>query len=485
MNGKIKPSNKYIENILTCGLENEADKRRKPKLAQLDLKKIMGLRGDEFIEALYYEALERTPDPEGLRYCRELLASGAKNEALAYIVCTSQEFANRKTVLNIEQYKNAYLRYNRKKRIKSNPYFRWIWDFMKIPRRVREQRIIVEQLLSILQQNQKEQIEANNEISNFKKALLDINQEVNRKIAAVEAKVDKLTEQQNSIGDQMLRLQTINSEKSDDIAKMMIDLSVKNKTAFAAVPGGVIAILVSDFIMGIPSEEWRFAMFLSLYGHFEPGTEKFFGSLIEKDMTFIDVGANLGIYSLIAGRAGSTVYAYEPTPNIFRILKENIAANGFEVKGNIHPYNLAVADTEKRILFSVYKGLSGHNNMFDDTADRIEVEAVSLDHHITAEKIDIVKIDVEGAEYFVLKGMAEIISRNTDIKIILEFAPTHISKAGISPIEFIRFIKQLGFDIALIDGETGVLSRIENEKLISVYSENLFLARSHIMQKYL
>lgn len=444
---------------------NNAVNRMNEQPGILDLSSIMGLRGDNFIKALYRTALGRDPDSEGFDSFRRLQAMGANNEALAYVICIAAEYGNRASVLHFDKYKKEFLRYKRKYRLKQIPLLYWVWYVITWPKRA-----------------------AHNRVESYIR-----NAQVLHQLERVEQKLDIKTEQ--LAREQMERIElrfialskliTISNEKSDMLAGLMINLANKGKTAFSVNPGGVTVIQVSDFIMGVPSEEWRLAMFLSLYGHFEPGTEKFFNTLLRKNMNVVDVGANLGIYTLHAGRAGCTVFSYEPTPTTFKLLQQNIAVNGFEAMGIIHPYNLAVAECEKEVVFTVCEGICGHNNMFESPDDKhnITVKAVALDNNLNeVQSIDVVKIDVEGAEPLVLRGMKDIIIRNPDIKIIMEFSPGNLIRAGVVPKDFIYEIRNGGLDIAWIDEETGTLTYRNDEDLMSVYSVNLFLARPNIMR---
>ena len=233
--------------------------------------------------------------------------------------------------------------------------------------------------------------------------------------------------------------------------------------------------------MGVPSEEWRLAIFLSMYGRIEYGTEDYFRSILKEGMNVVDVGANLGIYTLHALAAKCFVYSYEPTPKIFKILLDNIGINGFEPEGKAAAYNLAVSDVEGEMKFAVYDNLFQNNTFFPINAGdkTIDVRTVSLDNHLShLAHIDVVKIDVEGAEQLVLKGMKKIISNNPEIKIIMEFAPVHIKRAGSEPLDFISDIRGMGLDIHLIDEDSGEIREISDEELCGVYSANVLLRNS-------
>jgi len=89
--------------------------------------------------------------------------------------------------------------------------------------------------------------------------------------------------------------------------------------------------------------------------------------------------------------------------------------------------------------------------------DLIEVEGVKLDDFMKDEKIDFIKMDIEGSEYLALDGMKSLIKKNPEVKIIAEF-PNY------KPLEFLRLLKKLEFKIYEMKGDTKELSPIENFK---------------------
>ena len=92
-------------------------------------------------------------------------------------------------------------------------------------------------------------------------------------------------------------------------------------------------------------------------------------------------------------------------------------------------------------------------------------------------KVDLVKIDAEGAELSILNGMQRIIAQNPMIQIILEFGPVNIVRTGKRAEELIGKIRELGFSIRCINETTGQLSSATDEELLAVYSVNLLLSK--------
>ncbi|MGX5804449.1 FkbM family methyltransferase [Bradyrhizobium sp. Arg314] len=183
--------------------------------------------------------------------------------------------------------------------------------------------------------------------------------------------------------------------------------------------------------------------------------------ILEPGSTFIDVGSNVGLHTLFAGSiVGQTgkVYAFEPLPHLYGTLKLNVDVNGM---GNvIKTHQLAVADTEEVKSFSNFRShsaMSGFTvpqvrlDIFDEAGNSsvevIQVSTITLDKMFAGQKIDGLKIDVEGYETLVLRGAKAVIRNNRDIKLIIEWDPFLVNRTlGAEAItENIAFLQSEGF----------------------------------------
>jgi FkbM family methyltransferase len=163
---------------------------------------------------------------------------------------------------------------------------------------------------------------------------------------------------------------------------------------------------------------------------------------------FWDVGASLGFYSLLAANcSGVRVVAFEPHPNTVVRLGKNIELNQ---KSNIKVLNIALSDKEGRTRFDPIELGSARGKAHltsDETIGEIEVEISSGDKLIengTAPKPDVVKIDVEGAEHLVIKGMRSSLSRCRAV-----FCEVHpiIDRYGSTAADFEKSLKDMGFSL--------------------------------------
>lgn len=173
------------------------------------------------------------------------------------------------------------------------------------------------------------------------------------------------------------------------------------------------------FILQGPLAGWRWITLSSSYkiwlGSYELDKQKLFIQKVRSDKVVFDVGANTGLYSLLASKAvgsSGTVYAFEPLPRNIDFLKQNLDANHVE---NVSIFEAAVADSAGTIKFN--QGADHATGFIGDSGD-LEVETVSLDalvHEGAIAPPDYLKIDVEGAESSVLKGAQAILNKNRPI----------------------------------------------------------------------
>jgi FkbM family methyltransferase len=167
---------------------------------------------------------------------------------------------------------------------------------------------------------------------------------------------------------------------------------------------------------------WRLDLLLERY---EVETTRFFKQHLKKGMTVIDVGANFGYYSrLAARRVGKTgrVYAFEADAENFAYLVKNT-----KKFANITPLNMAVTDHSGMVPFFHFTGASSsgvHSTLPADGAERRQIAGISLDDFVAQEHIahvDILKIDVEGAEPQVFAGMQKLLTQKPQV--VFEYTP--------------------------------------------------------------
>ncbi len=216
--------------------------------------------------------------------------------------------------------------------------------------------------------------------------------------------------------------------------------------------------------------------FLLFDGQWEETETRLFSAAVKEGMTVVDVGANLGYYTLLAARlVGPTgkVYAFEPSPENFALLSRNVEANGYQ---NVVLVPKAVSNISGIATLQIDGGSSGGHSLsgFRGGSESVGVETVALDEYFAdgKESVDVIKVDAEGAEMAIFDGMSEILTRNPDLTLLTEFFPRAISGFGYPPHEYIRQLVACGFRIYSIDEDTGKVELL-NPARVSDFIEPL------------
>lgn len=189
----------------------------------------------------------------------------------------------------------------------------------------------------------------------------------------------------------------------------------------------------------------------------EESTAALLRRLLRPSARFLDVGANVGYFSLFAHRLACDVQidAVEPHPVLHSLLQANLWANG--VRAEIH--NAALGDTRCLLPMSSPPmnpgdsrvGTRTPNNRYD-----LVVPVITADELFARRTFDVVKIDVQGFEPEVILGMERIVRESPAIVLVVEFWPTSLVERGLEPSEVLDRYRQLGFHIAVNDdGGTG------------------------------
>ncbi len=158
--------------------------------------------------------------------------------------------------------------------------------------------------------------------------------------------------------------------------------------------------------------------------------------------TAIDIGANLGAFACLIASMGCTVHAFEPIPETFCRLKNNVKFNG--LLDLVHLNCLAVGEKQDLMMFSFEEDSPATNQMAfpgqtssSPAANFQTVAAVSLDGNCAAqgiEFVDFLKVDVEGMEPYVLQGAKKLFSQRKIAAALIEICPMNLRAVGLSPV---------------------------------------------------
>jgi FkbM family methyltransferase len=205
-------------------------------------------------------------------------------------------------------------------------------------------------------------------------------------------------------------------------------------------------------------------------GDFEPAETALLRTLVTPGETLLDLGANVGYYTLLlSGLAKEgAVYAFEPDPGNFRLLTRNVELNDLH---NVTLVRKAVSDFngQARLYLAGYN--QGDHRLFDsgDGRSSVCVDVVRLDDFLADRpgRIGFVKMDIQGCEARALAGMAGILDTHRP-DILMEFWPAGIRMSGQDPQQTLERLAERGYGIHSLDGRPaqipGILESLSTEE---------------------
>ena len=199
-------------------------------------------------------------------------------------------------------------------------------------------------------------------------------------------------------------------------------------------------------------------------GTWEPfETEVFLEQVSRTAGIVVDIGANIGYYTLLAARRGAAVVAFEPDPENAALLRKNVRENGFEA--SVEVVQKAVWDRTGSERLYTSPDNRGDHRLYSSGDDResLVCDTVRLDDFFGSRDtpIGLVKIDAQGAEGRVLKGMRRTLERNRSAALLIEFSPNLLALLGDDPDEGLADLARHGFDLFVIDEEHARLEPLD------------------------
>ena len=210
---------------------------------------------------------------------------------------------------------------------------------------------------------------------------------------------------------------------------------------------GVIYDTENGMILA-PIDDYTIGRYLGFKGGWNISEIKELLTYIHNDDTVYVLGTHIGTLLVPIGKQCKTIVGYEANPDTFGYVSKNVLINDLE---NATLFNYAVGDAEKKISFYKNTLNSGGSKIkpktdsylySHDNPDTVEVDMIRLDDHIQKENLprpDHIIVDIEGAEYFALQGMQDVL---TDVKMLyIEYVPHHLKNvSGASNKEFVDLI---------------------------------------------
>ncbi len=231
----------------------------------------------------------------------------------------------------------------------------------------------------------------------------------------------------------------------------VFDNSEEADLAWRGLPAKTIRGKWHGYLMTLDLANWAQSCTWFLGRYYELDTQLVMRGLVKPGDTVIDVGANIGMITLLASRlVGPTgrVLSFEPNPNARARLKRHVELNGIE---NVEIYDVALSRLEGEQTLKVVGSHDGVGTLADiplssNVTDIDRIRTVAADNILPTDLKGrvFVKIDVEGYEPYALAGMRITIDRHHPY-ILTEFVPTHLRRAGADPDTLFAIMEDLGY----------------------------------------
>jgi len=206
-------------------------------------------------------------------------------------------------------------------------------------------------------------------------------------------------------------------------------------------------------------------------GVYEKPETAFFLEACQPGMTFLDVGANVGYYTALAiPRLGmGRIIALEPDPESFRYLQQTVAANG---RSNTICLQKGAAAEKGTLMLFASDSNRGDNrlyaNEFPGTKTQVEVTTIDgLLKELQIPSLDLVKIDVQGFEGHVLRGMETTLRQRGRLVMLMEFWPFGLKSAGTSAEEVLERLERAGLQLFELTAKGMLIPLVDKQDIVA------------------
>lgn len=221
--------------------------------------------------------------------------------------------------------------------------------------------------------------------------------------------------------------------------------------------------------MVVDTTDRLLAPWLLLDGLWESHVTGWMHDTLQPGQVMVDLGANVGYFTVLAAkRVGDSgrVVAVEAHPGVFDVLRRNVVMNGYRSTVTLH--NLAAwsgpgqVQLHRRQRYAANSSLAsaGADNLGElgDSEQVVTVESVAVDDLLAgAGRVDVVKVDIEGAEVHAFQGMARTLASNPEVAVMFEWSPEQIRLMGDDPKDLLVLLGDAGFGFRLMEEDLAVV----------------------------
>ena len=197
-------------------------------------------------------------------------------------------------------------------------------------------------------------------------------------------------------------------------------------------------------IAGDLNSDW-----IKLYGQQEVGPEVFILDFLRTGSTFLDIGANIGYFSLLAAsKCNAKVVSFEPQSTIAELLRSSVSINNMQKYVRVE--QIALSDAPATMRMTSCPTNTGHSQLAafnDENGQSNLVAVVPLDDWVKEnplEPVSVCKIDTEGAELRVLRGMSQLLDRDSPA-VVIEIVEEYLAEFGASGSDIMSFFDSHGY----------------------------------------
>lgn len=232
----------------------------------------------------------------------------------------------------------------------------------------------------------------------------------------------------------------------------------------------------AGFRLEVDPRDRTIAKKIALYGGYEPFLQSVLLNFARPGTVVVDVGANVGLHTLpLADKVGPNghVIAFEPDIENCGLLLKNLKANGLAARVTVH--NTGLSDRAGTAL--LYQSAENRGGLSLSAAnvdssgpslEPVEVELVVADEVLGTEPaISLVKIDVEGAEPLVIKGMQRTLAAHREAVLAFEFSPDYVESFGVDAFAFLADLQGAGYEISCVEEADEAVRKVDIDELIA------------------
>jgi FkbM family methyltransferase len=252
----------------------------------------------------------------------------------------------------------------------------------------------------------------------------------------------------------------------------------------------IFAVTHRGHVIYLPPSDLDLTPRILLNGNWEPHVEQTIARFLGPGDTAIDLGANVGYHTLAmaaaVGLAGK-VHAFEANPDLTPLLTATMYANSYrdwEGGGCVRLYESAVLDRAGTVTLASAPGHYASGHVMIDSgpgySQRIEVPAVTLDGVLSdrLEKVDLIRMDIEGSEPLALRGAQLLIERSPAVKVVTEWV-VEFMRSRTDVDAFVAWLVERGFKFWVI-GRGPKFARIEPSAAAAAPPCEMLLSRQQI-----